>query len=158
MSPAIASSRRAFTLLEVMVAVAFIGIALTALLSLQHTDLQSVTRGQDLTAASSLAQALMTQAEIERFPAVGSLQGDFSRAYQGQYPNFRWQRIVDASSLFPDVHRVRIRVIYGPAFSRSFELTEFMRNPFPPPEAAVEGDDSQNQPPAQQDDGDNPAQ
>jgi len=90
----------AFTLLEVMIAVAFIGIALLALLSLHHTDLQSVMRAQDLTAASMLAQTLMTQAEMERFPAPGGSQGDFSRAYPGVYPNFRWQRMVEPSPLF----------------------------------------------------------
>ncbi|MBI3759086.1 MAG: prepilin-type N-terminal cleavage/methylation domain-containing protein, partial [Deltaproteobacteria bacterium] len=46
--------RHAFTLLEVMIAVAFIGIAMLALLSLHQSNLQSVIRGQDLTQASML--------------------------------------------------------------------------------------------------------
>jgi hypothetical protein len=104
-------------------------------------------RAQDLTAASMLAQTLMTQAEMERFPAPGSSQGDFSRAYPGVYPNFRWQRMVEPSPLFPDVRRVQIRVLYGRRFSRSFELTEFMHNPVPPPQAtSAGGQPLQNQP------------
>jgi general secretion pathway protein I len=122
----------AFTLLEVMIAVAFIGIALLALMALHHSDLQAVIRAQDLTRAAMLAQSLMSQAELERFPQIGSTHGDFSQFYPGEYPNFRWQREVAGSSLFPDVERIRISVSYGPGFHRSFNLTEFMHNPVPP--------------------------
>jgi type II secretory pathway pseudopilin PulG len=126
-------SRAAFTLLEVMIAVAFIGIALMALLSLHHTDLQSVIRAQELTRAAMLAQALMTEAELERFPAPDQSGGDFSRMYPGQYPGYRWQRVVAPVDIFPDVCRVDIRVLYGPKFSRTFSLTEYIHNPMPPP-------------------------
>ena len=126
----------AFTLLEVMIAVAFIGIALLALLSLHHTDLQSVIRAQNLTRAAMLAQAVMTEAEMERFPQPGTTSGDFSRMYPGLYPDFRWERQVDQSPLFPEVRRVRVRVLYGPGLHRSFDLTEFMHNPIPPPRPA----------------------
>ena len=139
----------AFTLLEVMIAVAFIGIALLALLSLHHSNLQSVIRGQDLTRAAMLAQAVMTQAEMERFPSPGTTQGDFSQIYPGQYPNFRWQRSVDPSPLFPDVCRVEVRVLYGPQLRRSFDLIEFMHNPLPPETAGGTGGQP-NQPPGTQ--------
>ena len=39
--------RAGFTLLEVLIAIAVLGIALLALLSLEHQDLQSVIRGQE---------------------------------------------------------------------------------------------------------------
>lgn len=126
------SAAAAFTLLEVMIAVAFIGIALIALLALHHTDMQSVIRGQDLTRAAMLAQALMSQAELERFPALGQKHGDFAQLYPGLFPNFRWQRVVEQSTLFPTVERVRISVTYGPGWHRHFDLTEFMHNPAPP--------------------------
>ncbi|HXR26029.1 MAG TPA: hypothetical protein VN742_11750 [Candidatus Binataceae bacterium] len=122
----------AFTLIEVMIAIAFIGIALVALLGLHHTDMQSVIRGQDLTRAAMLAQALMSQAELERFPEPGQKRGDFSQSYPGMFPNFRWQRVVDQSTLFPTVERVRISVTYGPGGRRHFDLTEFMHNPAMP--------------------------
>ena len=130
----------AFTLLEVMIAVAFIGIALIALLALQHTDLQSVIRGQDLTRAVMLAQALMSQAELERFPEPGQTRGNFSHLYPGDYQNFRWQRVVDQSPLFPTVERVRISITYGAGGRRHFELTEFMHNPaLPNPSLSAQG-------------------
>ena len=122
----------AFTLIEVMIAIAFIGIALVALLGLHHTGMQSVIRGQDLTRAAMLAQALMSQAELERFPEPGQKRGDFSQSYPGMFPNFRWQRVVDQSTLFPTVERVRVSVTYGPGGRRHFDLTEFMHNPAMP--------------------------
>jgi type II secretion system protein I len=121
----------AFTLLEVMIAIAFIGIAMLALLSLHHSAMQSVVRARELTQAAMLAQALMTDAEQTRFPDPGRHNGDFQKMFPGQYPNFRWQRIVEQSKEFPDIRRVRIRVSYGPGFRRTFALTEFMHNPLP---------------------------
>src|SRR6266478_9445098 len=85
------SARDAFTLLEVMIAVAFIGFAMLALLSLHHSGMQSVARTRELTQAAMLAQALMTDAEQPRFPEPGRLTGDFQKMYPGQYSNFRWQ-------------------------------------------------------------------
>ena len=122
---------QAFTLLEVMVAVAFIGIALLALLSLHHSAMQSVARTRELTQAAMLAQALMADAEQTRFPEAGRLAGNFQKTYPGQYPGFRWQRVVEQSTQFPDICRVRIMVFYGPGFRRTFVLTEFMHNPLP---------------------------
>lgn len=121
-----------FTLLEVMIAVAFIGIAMIALMALHHSDLIAVSRAHDLTRAAMLAQSLMSQAELERFPPVGSTHGDFSALEPGEYPNFRWERVVEQSSLFPDIEQVRVRVRYGPRFMRDYSLSEFMRNPIPP--------------------------
>jgi hypothetical protein len=127
------SFRHAFTLLEVMIAVAFIGFAMLALLSLHHNAMQSVARTRELTQAAMLAQALMADAEQMRVPEPGRLSGDFQKMYPGQYPNFRWQRIVELSPQFLDVRRVRVTVFYGPRFHRTFILTEFMHNPLPQP-------------------------
>ncbi len=127
-----ASSSVGFTLLEVMIAIAFIGIAATALLSLHHSNLQAVIKARDLTRAAMLAQGLVAQAELDRFPAPGHTHGDFSQLYPGEYRNFRWEREIDQSPLFPDIERVRVSVLYGPRFHERFTLTEFMRNPIPP--------------------------
>jgi len=123
---------RGFTLLEVMISVAILSIALVALLALDHQDLQSVIRAQDLSRASLLAQALMTQAELGGFPDLGTRTGNFQQMYRGKYPNFKWRRAVSKSGVFPDVHKVTITVFYGPAFSDSFDLIEFIHNPNPP--------------------------
>jgi general secretion pathway protein I len=123
---------QAFTLLEVMVAIAILGIALLGLLGLQHQSMQSVIRAQQATRASMLAQAVMTEAEIERWPDLGRSSGDFESSFPGQFRDFRWQREVDASGTFPDVRQVKVLISYGPALSQSFLLVEFLHSPIPP--------------------------
>jgi general secretion pathway protein I len=124
-------ARAGFTLLEVLIAIAVLGIALLALLSLEHQDLQSVIRGQEVSRAAMLAQALMTQAELQRFPPLGTSSGDFDRMYSGRYPNFRWTRSVQPSPVFPDLRKVEIHVLYGRRFGRDFSIVEFLHNPMP---------------------------
>lgn len=120
-----------FTLLEVLIAIAVLGIALIALLSLHHQDLQSVIRAQEISRAAMLAQTLMTQAELQRIPPLGTTNGNFDELYPRQYPNFRWTRTVEPSATFPDLRKVEIRILYGPNFGRSFDLVEFLHDPRP---------------------------
>jgi general secretion pathway protein I len=123
---------RGFTLLEVMVAMAILGIALLGLLSLHHQSVQSVIRAQQSTRASMLAQAVMTEAELERFPDLGQTNGDFEAAFPGEFPDYRWERDVAESGMFPDVRKVRILITYGPGLRQHFELVEFLHSPVPP--------------------------
>ncbi|HTY53750.1 MAG TPA: prepilin-type N-terminal cleavage/methylation domain-containing protein [Candidatus Binataceae bacterium] len=131
-------SRRGFTLIEVMLAVAIIATAVVALLGLQHQSLLSVIRGQDVTRAALLAQEIMTEAELERFPALGQTRGDFQKMHPGEYPNFRWYRAVEATALFPDVRKVTVRVAFGPRLTKTFDLIEFMHSPIPPEEGQTQ--------------------
>ncbi|MFZ0657375.1 MAG: prepilin-type N-terminal cleavage/methylation domain-containing protein [Candidatus Binataceae bacterium] len=120
-----------FTLLEVMLAMAVLGIALLALLALHHQSLQSVIHGQDISRAAQLAQAVMSVAEMERFPDAGITKGNFETLFPKEYPNFSWEQIVSMSGFFPDVCKVQVIVFYGPNHSKRFELTEFLHNPIP---------------------------
>ena len=133
-----------FTLLEVMIAVGVLGIAMLALLSLHDSNLQSVMRGQELSTASTLAQGLMTNAEIERIPMIGTSSGDFQRLSPGAYRNFRWERNVEMSGMFPDIRKVQVTVFYGPRFRHNFSLVEFIHDPTPqvPPGQQVPGGQS----------------
>jgi type II secretion system protein I len=121
-----------FTLIEVMISVAILSIALIALLVLDHQDLQSIIHAQDMSRASLLAQAVMTQAELAGFPDLGTQSGSFQQMYRDKFPNFKWRRSVSKSGVFPDVHKVTVTVFYGPAFSDSFDLVEFIHDPNPP--------------------------
>jgi len=121
-----------FTLIEVMLSLAIVATAIVALLGLHHQSLEGVIRGQELTRAAMLAQEVMTLAELERFPALGEKVGDFQQLHPGQYQNFRWDRTVEATELFPDVRKVRVRVLFGSRFSRTFDLVEYMHSPVPP--------------------------
>jgi general secretion pathway protein I len=122
-----------FTLLEVMVAMAVLGIALLALLTLHHQSLQSVIHSRDMSRAGMLCQTIMTQAELEQFPQLGVTKGNFERYFPGRYQKFRWERDVLESGVFPDVRKVRVIVFYGPKFSRNFSITEYLHNPVPAP-------------------------
>src|SRR5258707_14523551 len=88
-----------FTLLEVMVAIAILGIALLGLLGLQHQSMQSVIRAQQSTRASMLAQAVMTETELERYPDLGRSNGDFESSFPGEFKDFRCEREVAASGM-----------------------------------------------------------
>ena len=123
---------RAFTLIEVMVAIAILGIALLGLLGLHHQSLQSVIRAQQTTRAAMLAQAVMTEAELERFPELGATSGDFEASFRGEFRDFRWERMVVASGMFPDVRKVMVAIHYGPGFTQTFSLVEFLHSPIPP--------------------------
>jgi general secretion pathway protein I len=123
---------RGFTLLEVMVAIAILGIALLGLLGLQHQSMQSVIRAQQSTRASMLAQAVMTEAEIERWPELGDTSGNFEASFPGEFPDFRWERLVAKSGTFPDVREVKVLIRYGPALKQNFLLIEFLHSPIPP--------------------------
>jgi hypothetical protein len=131
-----------------MIAVAFIGIGMLALLSLHNRNLHSVIGAQELSRATVLAQALMAQAETERYPDLGSASGDFQKDYPGKYPGYRWQRDVAATAGFQDVRTVTVRVFYGSSGKRAFELTEIMHNPSPNPPPSVPGGAQPNGAPA----------
>jgi general secretion pathway protein I len=120
-----------FTLIEVMVAIAILGIALMGLLGLHHQSMQSVIRAQQTTRAAMLAQAVMTEAELERFPDLGLTNGNFEASFRGQFPDFRWERMVEASGTFPDIRKVMVAVHYGPKYSQTFSLVEFLHSPVP---------------------------
>ncbi len=122
---------RGFTLLEVMIAVGVLGVAMLALLALHDSNLRSVIRGQELSTASELAQGVMTHAELERFPVLGTTAGNFESLFPGVYPNFRWQRVVATSGSFPDIREVHVTIYYGPSFGSSFSVVEFLHDPQP---------------------------
>ena len=128
------SSRGGFTLLEVMVAIAILGMGLLALLSLHHQSMQSVIAAQQETHAAMLAQVVMSDAELQRYPDDGTTHGDFHELYPNKYPDYSWQRIVSESGIFPDVRKVRVIIYYGTNSSRTFAISEFLHNPIPPEE------------------------
>ncbi len=138
-SPAVRLIAAGFTLLEVMIAVAFIGIGMLALLSLHNRNLHTVIGAQELSRVIVLGQALMTQAETERYPNLGRTSGDFQKDYPGKYPGLRWQRDVTVTPGVPDLRTVTVRILYGARGSRTFLLTEIMHNPTPNPPSAAAG-------------------
>jgi len=107
-------SARGFTLLEVLVAVAVLGLGLVSLLGLHVRNLALLERDQRITESTLLARELMTEVEVEPFPDLGITNGDFEDRHPGEFPDLRWEReVLPAPLPAPDVREVRIRVFHG---------------------------------------------
>jgi len=117
---------RGFTLLEVMVALAVIATAFTALLGLHVRNLRVAARDQTYTQALLLSRSLVTEAELGPYPEVGIAQGDFEERWPGLYAGYRWERTVSDFGIFA-VRQVTIRVIPFGDESAASELTVFVR-------------------------------
>lgn len=117
---------RGFTLLEVMVALAVIATAFTALLGLHVRNLKLAARDQAYTQALLLSRSLISEVELEPYPGVGVSQGDFEDRWPGRYPGFRWERTVNDFGVF-DVREITVRVIPNGDESAASELTVFRR-------------------------------
>jgi prepilin-type N-terminal cleavage/methylation domain-containing protein len=103
---------RGFTLLEVLVAVAVLGVGLVSLLGLHVRNIDLIARDQRVTEATMLARGLMAEVDAEPFPALGLTDGDFELVYPERYPDLRWEREVLTTPV-PDVREVRVRVFRG---------------------------------------------
>lgn len=101
-----------FSLLEVLVAVAVLGLALVSLLGLHVRNIDLIARDQRVTEATLLARGLMTEVESGPFPDLGVESGDFELEYPDRYPDLRWEREVTPTPV-PNVREVRVRVFHG---------------------------------------------
>ena len=117
---------RGFSLLEIMVALAIIGIALISLLALGNRSLDVNERLQKITVATLLAQQKMTdteyQASRDGLAGMSEEEGGFKEPYN----HFRWQRTINATPL-PAVRMVTITVLWGDAeYNESVDVTSFL--------------------------------
>jgi general secretion pathway protein I len=80
----------AFTLLEVMVAIAIIAIALTAVFGSQSQSLSLASEAKFSTTAAFLAQSKMAEIEAES-ERLTSDSGDFGE----DFPGYRWEQTVN---------------------------------------------------------------
>ena len=104
--------QRAFTLLEIMVALAIIGIAMVALLSLGNRSIGVHDRLQHLTQATLLAQQKMSESELEaRRGGVAQLASG-EGVFTEPFADYRW-RIEIISTPLPAVQQVTITVLWG---------------------------------------------
>jgi prepilin-type N-terminal cleavage/methylation domain-containing protein len=122
---------RGFTLLEVMVAMAVLATAFTALLGLHVRNLQTVARDQAYLEAILLARTLITEVELAGSAEIGSSSGDFEASFPGEYPGFRWERTVADAQLglglgIPDIREVRVRVIPPLGEAAAAELSLYL--------------------------------
>ena len=104
--------QRAFTLLEIMVALAIIGIAMVALLSLGNRSIGVHDRLQHLTQATLLAQQKMSESELEaRRGGVAQLAAG-EGVFTEPFTDYRW-RIEIINTPLPAVQQVTVTVLWG---------------------------------------------
>lgn len=111
MASVISSDKGGFTLLEVMIALAVVAIALTALLSLANRTILVQDEQQKLTQATLLAEGKMTEYET-----LHRLGRDSEVATEGvfadPFSSYRW-KIVFGDTPLPDVLQVTVTVLWG---------------------------------------------
>ena len=99
MSPKKISNQKGFSLLEVMVALALIGIALATLLASQTQGLSLANEAKFNTTAAFLAQGKMAELETMDINYLTSDSGDFSESYDDSYPEYYWEVEIDSISI-----------------------------------------------------------
>lgn len=99
-----------FTLLEIMIALAIISIALTALLSLGNRSIAVHGRLQKITQATLLAQHKMS--EIETTSGSSAIEGDESGVFDEPNSTFSW-RVDYTDTPLPSIRMVSVTVIWG---------------------------------------------
>jgi general secretion pathway protein I len=90
-----------FTLLEVMLAVAMIAIALTAVLGSQTQSVSIANESKFSTTAPLLAQGKMAEIEVTKPEQLSSDSGDFGEFF----PNYHWKLKV-SDVIIPGAERI----------------------------------------------------
>jgi prepilin-type N-terminal cleavage/methylation domain-containing protein len=128
---------RGFTLLEVLVAVAVLGVALVTLLGLQARNVRLAAESRDLTLAALLASSLAAKTKAGPFPESGEIDGsftadpaaasDFDQEFGGEAAadRFTWRRTVEWLG-FKNLRLVRIDVGLAEQDARPLATVEFL--------------------------------
>ncbi|MBE0500081.1 MAG: prepilin-type N-terminal cleavage/methylation domain-containing protein [Desulfuromonadales bacterium] len=113
-----------FTLLEVMIALAIIGIALVTLIGLETRTVQLAERQQRVTQATLLAQGKMTEIEVGSQSLTG-LSGN-EGLFEPPFELYRWSLVREATPL-PGIEMVTVSVVWGKENrNEQVDLTSFM--------------------------------
>ncbi len=105
-----AGSDNGFTLLEVMIALAIVGIALVTLIGLETRTVQLAERQQRVTQATLLAQEKMTEIETggQALSGLGGRDGLFEEPFE----LYRWAVALEPTPL-PSIEMVTVSVAWG---------------------------------------------
>ena len=86
---------RGFSLLEIIVAIAILGSAFTALLAAHATALRREAAARRLMTGTLLARKLLTEVEVSGTPELGSDAQEADEAF----PGYSWERHVEPAPL-----------------------------------------------------------
>ncbi len=112
-------SQKAFTLLEVLVALAILAGSLTTLVMVYNNHLSIVIRDREETTALLLAREMI---DDPLFLSTSETKGDFAP----NHPGFTWQRQVTRDK-YPGVDRYRLIVLWQNG-SRNLALVRYERH------------------------------
>jgi len=107
-----APGQQGFTLLEIMVALAILGIAMISLLSLANRSIAVHARLQHLTQATLLAQQKMSVSELTAQTNGVSQLTDSNGVFAEPYTDYHWRMKISSTPL-PAVQMVTIKVYWG---------------------------------------------
>jgi len=116
---------RGFTLLEVVISVAIIGVALMILLSAVNRNLDIAGKSRDAQIAALLAQQMLTDIELEGFPEVREEEGEFT-----DFPGFSWFLSVlpyNLSLVETNIRIVRVLIVWNDG-NDEFEVSTAISN------------------------------
>jgi type II secretion system protein I len=131
-----ARSARGFTLLEILVAVAILGVALISLLGLHARNLRLLAEAQQTTLAALVASRLAAEAQSGAFPPIGTQSGGFvalddipsdalgERVGGELARGLSWRRDVEATGL-ENLRRVRIAILDDPSPEAGREILAY---------------------------------
>ena len=127
---------RGFTLLELLEAVAILGVALVSLVGLHARNLRLLAESQQTTLAALLASRLAAEAQSGAFPQIGSESGGFvaldespseplDERIGGELARgLSWRRDVEPTGL-ENLRRVRIAILDDPSPEEGREILAF---------------------------------
>ena len=113
-----------FTLLEVLIALAIVGIALVTLIGLETRTILLAERQQRVTQATLLAQGKMTEIEIggQSLSGIGGREGQFAEPFE----LYNWSVALEPTPL-PAIEMVTVTVAWGDeSRNEQVDLTSFV--------------------------------
>ena len=112
-----------FTLLEVMIALAIVGIALVTLLGLETRTIQLAETQQRVTQATLLAQEKMTEIETGDYLAgLAEREGQFAEPFE----LYSWSVALEPTPL-PAIEMITVTVAWGEeSRNEAVDLTSFL--------------------------------
>ena len=121
-------NRRAFTLVEVMVALAIIALSLTAIAAKMSRMIDTSNSMRERTYASWIAQNKITELRLANvIPEVSTTSGDVEYANQ----TWRWRAVISESGI-ENLFRVDVEVLYADGDAVVRKVTGFIGEPVIP--------------------------